>query len=295
MAAKPHIGFIGLGVMGAPMTARLIRAGYRVTVSTRTRARAAELLDKGAIWADTASEVAKDADVVITMLPDTPDVNAVGQQILGAARRGTFWIDMSTIAASAWRDIVEHAAAQGIRAVDAPVSGGEKGAIGGTLTIMVGAAEDDFQAVTELLGNFGTPALIGGPGAGQVAKMCNQILTAGTIGLVAEALTVAASSDVDPGRVREALLGGFAASRILEVHGQRMLNHDYKPGFQSKLHRKDVDIALTQAAGVGVSAPFTAVSARLFDGAISRGDAELDSIVVYRDYCDLAIQASTSS
>ena len=294
MAAEPHIGFIGLGVMGAPMAARLLKAGYQVTVNTRTRSRAGELLDNGAVWADTATDVAKEADVVITMLPDTPDVSAVGQEILDSARRGTFWIDMSTISPTAWREIVERAAAHGVRAIDAPVSGGEKGAIAGTLTIMVGAAGNDFEDVTELLNNFGTPALIGGPGAGQVAKTCNQILTAGTIGLVAEALTVAASSDVDPCRVREALLGGFAASRILEVHGQRMLDEDYQPGFQSRLHRKDVEIARTQAAGIGVSAPFTAVSAKLLDAAIARGDDTLDSIVIHRDYNQLAEQVASS-
>jgi 2-hydroxy-3-oxopropionate reductase len=292
MTDKPHVGFIGLGVMGEPMASRLLTAGYPLTVNTRSKNRASRLLDDGAAWADTAGEVASKADVVITMLPDTPDVDAVGQQILNTARTGTYWVDMSTISPTAWRMIVERSTK--LHPVDAPVSGGEKGAIGGTLTIMVGATAEDFEAVKELLTTFGIPTLIGDPGAGQVAKMCNQILTAGTIGLVAEALTVAASSDVDPSRVREALLGGFAASRILEVHGQRMLDEDYQPGFQSKLHRKDVEIALTQAASVGVGAPFTAVSAQLFDGAIARGDERLDSIVIHRDYSELTRQVVSS-
>ena len=222
------------------------------------------------------------------MLPDTPDVEAVGHEVVGAAKAGTYWVDMSTISPTAWRELVEHGASRGVHAIDAPVSGGEKGAINGELTIMVGAGPDDFHAVRVLLTTFGRPTLIGDPGAGQIAKMCNQIITAGTIGLVAEALTVAEASGADPGRVREALLGGFAASRILETHGARMLDRDYEPGFQSTLHRKDVGIALDQAARLEVGAPFTAVSGRLLDGVISRGDGARDSVVVHRDYGTLA-------
>ncbi len=283
-----RVGFIGLGVMGAPMAARLLAAGYPLTVTTRTRDRAATLLDDGAVWADTAAEVAEKVDVVITMLPDTPDVEAVGHEVVGAAKAGTYWVDMSTISPTAWRELVEHGASRGVHAIDAPVSGGEKGAINGELTIMVGAGTDDFHAVRVLLTTFGRPTLIGDPGAGQIAKMCNQIITAGTIGLVAEALTVAEASGADPGRVREALLGGFAASRILETHGARMLDRDYAPGFQSTLHRKDVGIALDQAARLEIGAPFTAVSGRLLDGVISRGDGARDSVVVHRDYGTLA-------
>lgn len=283
-----RVGFIGLGVMGAPMAARLLAAGYPLTVTTRTRDRAARLLEDGAVWADTATEVASMADVVITMLPDTPDVEAVGQEVIEAAHAGTYWIDMSTISPTAWRGLVKQAVLRDVRAIDAPVSGGEKGAINGELTIMAGASPDDFRAVRDLLTTLGSPTLIGDTGTGQVAKMCNQIITAGTIGLVAEALTVAAASGADPGRVREALLGGFAASRILETHGARMLDRDYKPGFQSKLHRKDVGIALDQAAQIAVGAPFTAVSAQLLDGVVARGDGTQDSVVLYRDYAQLA-------
>jgi 2-hydroxy-3-oxopropionate reductase len=287
MGVNTRIGFIGLGVMGAPMAARFVTAGYPVTVTTRSPERAAPVLNRGAVWAESAREVAAKADVLITMLPDTPDVQHVGEEVIAAADEGTCWIDMSTISPIAWRELAERSASHGVHAVDAPVSGGEKGAIDGTLTIMVGADPDDFDAVRELLTVLGSPALIGGVGAGQIAKACNQVITAGTIGLVAEALTIAESSGVDPRRVRDALLGGFAASRILEVHGLRMLDGDHRPGFQSQLHRKDVGIAFEQAAETGTNAPFTAVSARLLDGAISRGDGARDSIVVHSNYGEL--------
>lgn len=283
-----RIGFIGLGVMGAPMAIRLATAGHPITVNTRTRRRAEPVLEQGAVWGDSAQQVAAAADVVITMLPDTADVERVGHEILDAATSGTYWIDMSTIASTAWRGLVDAAAQRGIHAVDAPVSGGEQGARDGTLSIMVGADDGHFEVVQPVLALLGTPMLLGAPGAGQVTKACNQVLTAGTLGLVAEALTMARASGVDPRGVREALLGGFAASRILEKHGLRMLDGDYQPGFSARLHRKDIAIALHHAAEVGMPAPFTAVSAQLLDAVVEHGDGALDSLVVHRDYLELA-------
>lgn len=290
-----HIGFIGLGVMGAPMATRLVMAGHRTTVNTRTRQRADPVLARGAVWGDSVQEVAADADVVITMLPDTPDVEQVGADILSGARPGTYWIDMSTIASSVWRSLVGEAGSRGIHGVDAPVSGGEKGARDGTLSIMVGASADHFDAVRPVLSALGSPMLLGDPGAGQVTKACNQILTAGTLALVAEALTLARASGVDPQKVREALLGGFAASRILEAHGLRMLNGDYQPGFQAKLHHKDVAIASDQATEVGMRAPFAVLAAELFDAVVEHGDGDLDSVVVHRDYAELTEMVGRST
>ncbi|MFQ6330962.1 NAD(P)-dependent oxidoreductase [Nocardia sp. CWNU-33] len=293
MTNRARVAFIGLGVMGAPMAARLLAAGHPLTVNTRTRERAAMLLDSGAVWADSASDAVAGADVVITMLPDTPDVETVGKSVIESAKPDAYWIDMSTISPTAWTRLVVDGAARGLHLIDAPVSGGEKGAIFGELSIMVGATRDDFDAVRAILSNLGRPLLIGEPGAGQVTKMCNQIITAGTIGLVAEALTVAQVNGVDPRRVREALLGGFAASKILDVHGARMLDADFEPGFQSTLHRKDVGIALDQAAQVDIDVPYTTVSARLLDGVVARGDGVRDSIVLFRHYGKVPESASS--
>ncbi len=248
MSGNPAIGFIGLGIMGLPMARNLLAAGYPVCALNRSPARTAVLVERGASTAPSAAALAAASDVVITMLPDTPDVEAV---VFGAAgiaagiRAGSVYVDMSTIDPALSRRIAKQLDAGGVAALDAPVSGGEKGAIEGTLSIMAGGDEAAFARVLpifEVLGKSITR--IGDAGAGQIAKACNQLVVAVTIEAVAEALALASASGVDPHKVRSALLGGFASSRILEVHGERMLNSAYVPGFKAKLHKKDLEIVI---------------------------------------------------
>ncbi len=270
-----RIGFIGLGIMGKPMAARLVRAGFPVVVHNRSPGAADELADAGAEVAGSPREVAERSDVVVTMLPDSPDVQAVvlaDDGVLAGVREGMLFIDMSTIAPATTRAVHAALAERGVEAVDAPVSGGEPAAVDGQLSIMAGGSEEAVaraQPVFDELGKGTTH--IGGPGAGQVAKAANQVVVALTIQAVAEALTLARKAGVDPARVREALLGGFAQSKILEVHGERMLEGRYEPGFRIELHRKDLAIALQSAREEGVPLLATAQVAELLNALIARG------------------------
>lgn len=280
-----RVGFIGLGVMGLPMAHNLIKAGYRLTVFSRTSSRAASLLESGAVLAEDAKSVARASDVVISMLPDSSDVSDVAlsqRGILAGCQPGTVWIDMSSISPNTARSLAAAAAEHGVRCLDAPVSGGEKGAIEGTLTIMVGGPQDLLEEYHSLLSRLGSSIHhIGPPGAGQVAKACNQVVVAGTLVAVAEAMTLAALAGADASRVRAAMLGGFAQSRVLDTHGQRMLDRNFVPGFKVRLHQKDLAIALDIARAQGGSLPACGVVAQVFNAAAARGLADADHSAVY--------------
>ncbi|ATE60957.1 NAD(P)-dependent oxidoreductase [Thauera sinica] len=281
-----EVGFIGLGLMGRPMALNLLKAGHRVHVWSRRRASMQPLLEAGATGCANAAEVAHRAPVTISMVADAPDV---GQVTLGpggvadGAKPGHVHIDMSTIAPAAAQDIAARLRERGIVALDAPVSGGEAGAIAGTLTIMVGGDEAAFGMVKPLLGAMGgSVTRIGAAGAGQVAKACNQIITGVGIAAVAEALNFAASSGVDGGRVREALLGGFAYSKILENHGQRMLERNFRPGFKAWMHQKDLRIVMEEAHRLGLALPSAAAAAQLFNAMAGSGLGDEDSVAMLK-------------
>jgi 2-hydroxy-3-oxopropionate reductase len=296
--ATTHIAFIGLGIMGEPMARNLLAAGYRLTVHNRSRAVVDRLAEAGARPASDPADAAKDADVAILMLPDTPDVERIVEGPQGAAetlRRGATLIDMSTISAEATQALAGRLAERGIAMLDAPVSGGQTGAIQGNLTIMVGGAEDAFTAARPIFEVLGASVRrIGDSGAGQVAKACNQVVIAGAIQSVAEALTLARRRGVDAEAVREALLGGFAGSRILEVHGLRMLQQDFTPGFKARLHAKDLDIALSAAADSATPLPVTALVRQLLTAleASGRGDADHSALA---EVLATLVGASTSA
>ena len=278
--SAPTVGFIGLGIMGKPMAANLLRAGFPLIVLNRSRGPVDELVALGAQSGTSARDVAARADVVITMLPDSPDVEAVAlgpDGIAAGIRPGSLWIDMSTIAPGTSRGIAATLAKAGVASLDAPVSGGEKGAIDGTLSIMVGGPDDAFARAHAIFAALGKNVVhVGGAGAGQVCKACNQIVVGVTIEAVAEALGLARASGVDPVKVRAALLGGFAQSKILDVHGQRMIDRAFAPGFKAKLHRKDMNIAVGAGEELELGLPGAALVRERFDALIERGGAERD-------------------
>ncbi len=280
------VGFIGLGIMGRPMALNLLKAGHRVQVWSRRRESMRPLLEAGAGDCASAAEVARRAAVTISMVPDAPDVEQVtlgAEGVADGAAPGHIHIDMSTIAPAVAQSIAERLGARGVIALDAPVSGGEPGAIAGTLTIMVGgdaAACVHVQPLFEAMGKSITR--IGEAGAGQVAKACNQIVTGVGVAAVAEALNFAAKSGADGTKVREALLGGFAYSRILENHGQRMLERNFRPGFKAWMHQKDLRIVMGEAHRLGVALPAAAAAAQLFNGMIGCGMGEDDSVAMLK-------------
>ncbi|MBK1643389.1 2-hydroxy-3-oxopropionate reductase [Thiocapsa imhoffii] len=280
-----RIGFIGLGIMGKPMALNLMRAGYALQVYARRPEALHELVEAGATPAPTPAAVARDASVIFTMVADTPDVEAVilGEEgILAGARPGSVVVDMSTIAPSATRRISARLKAAGIDMLDAPVSGGDAGARAGTLSIMVGGALETFERVRPLLQVMGKHIVhVGGAGAGQVCKACNQIVVGATIAGVAEAITLAQASGVDATKVREALLGGFASSRILEVHGLRMIEGDYAPGFKSRLHHKDMGIVLAAASELEISLEIAERVSEWLATLVVQGCGDLDSAALF--------------
>ena len=280
------VGFIGLGLMGRPMALNLIKAGHRVHVWSRRRESMQPLLDAGAGDCASAAEVARRASITISMVADAPDVEQVtlgADGVADGASAGHIHIDMSTIAPAAAQSIATRLAARGIIALDAPVSGGEPGAIAGTLTIMVGGDADACAHVQPLFEAMGKSITrIGEAGAGQVAKACNQIITGVGVASVAEALNFAARSGVDGAKVREALLGGFAYSRILENHGQRMLSRNFKPGFKAWMHQKDVRIVMYEAHRLGLALPTAAATMQLFNAMAGCGLGEDDSVAMLK-------------
>lgn len=281
---QERVGFIGLGIMGRPMAFNLIRGGHALHVYARRPAALAALTDAGAIACCSAKEVAENSTIIFTVVSDTSDVEALclGENgIVEGAAPGTVLVDMSTVSPFAIRRIASQLAASGIHMLDAPVSGGEQGALAGTLSIMVGGDEAVFRRVLPLFELMGKNIVhVGGNGAGQVAKLCNQLLVAQTMVGVAEALLLARSAGVDAAKVRDALLGGFAYSKILEVHGRRMLESDYTPGFKAKLHQKDLRIVQESAHELKLGLPGAALAAQLMN-VLAGEDAERDSSAVY--------------
>ena len=273
------LGFIGLGIMGTPMAGHLRAAGHELFVTTRRTAPQA-LLDAGAVACKTAADVARQADVIFLMVPDTPDVEKVLFGKDGVAvglSAGKAVVDMSSISPMATKDFAARIATLGCDYLDAPVSGGEVGAKAASLTIMVGGSEGAFARVQPLFQLMGKNIThVGGVGDGQTTKVANQIIVALNIAAVSEALVFASKAGADPAKVRQALMGGFASSRILEVHGERMIKRTFNPGFRIKLHQKDLNLALQGARELGVSLPQTAGAAQLMQAVAAQGGGELD-------------------
>jgi 2-hydroxy-3-oxopropionate reductase len=281
-----RVGFIGLGIMGQPMAGRLLAAGYQLVVHTRTAATAKNLVDSGATWAESATEVAESSDLVITMLPDSEAVRTVylgADGLIDGLRSDMVSIDMSSIDPSTTREIAERLARLGVVLLDAPVSGGQKGAIDGSLTIMVGGPTEVVERVRPLLSNLGRSITrVGDVGAGQVTKACNQLVVGATIEAVAEALFLARRAGVDPVSVREALLGGFASSRVLDAHGQRMIAGAFEPGFRVRLHRKDAGIVQRLAGSVGSPTPMFDIVAQRLARLDDLGGGDLDHSALFQ-------------
>ncbi|MFZ6770443.1 NAD(P)-dependent oxidoreductase [Undibacterium sp. Di26W] len=265
---ETKIVFLGIGLMGKPMARRLLAAAYPVTVWNRTYAKAAALEPDGAKVAATALEAVQQsgAGVIITMLEDGNAVAEVIQDILPALRAGSTVIDMSSIQQAQAQVLHAQLQAHGHQFMDAPVSGGVIGAEAGTLAIMAGAEMAVYQQMEAILATMGKPMRVGGPGTGQLAKLCNQLIVGGTINIVAEALLLAQAGGADPAAVRHALRGGFAESRILEVHGQRMLDRTFMPGGQVKSQAKDMENILLAAQDAGVSLPITSLVSEVYRG-----------------------------
>ena len=277
-----RIGFIGTGIMGKPMVRNLVKAGYQVVVYNRSQSAIDELTaESDAVTpAGSPAEVAQAADTVILMLPDSPDVREVvfGENgVLNGVREGFLLIDMSTIAPSTAIEVSTAVATAGGSALDAPVSGGDKGAIAGTLSIMVGGNETDLKRAMPLFEALGkTIVHIGGPGAGQIAKACNQVMVAVNYAAVSEALVLAERSGVDPEKVAQVLGGGLANSRVLEMRGATMIKGDFQPGFRVDLHRKDLAIALATGRERQSALPITALVSQLYDALSATGGGQLD-------------------
>ena len=278
--SQPVVGFIGLGIMGKPMARNLLNAGYSLIVLNRSHPPMDELIAVGAQPGTSPQDVASRSDIVITMLPDSPDVESVAlgaNGIIAGIRDGALWIDMSTIAPATTKHVAGELAAKGVTSLDAPVSGGEKGAIDAALSIMVGGSDAAFARAQPIFAALGKNIVhVGELGAGQVTKACNQIVVGVTIEAVAEALALAELSGVDPNKVRAALLGGFAQSKILEVHGQRMIDRTFNPGFKARLHRKDMNIAANAGDENHIDLVATKLVRERFDQLIARGDGDRD-------------------
>ena len=284
-----NIGFIGLGIMGKPMAGHLIKGGHRLFLHSRSGV-PKDLLALGGEDFSSPRLVAQHADVIITMLPDTPDVekvlfaeNGIVEGLQSQASSAKIIIDMSSISPLKTRQFAERIVQLGCDYVDAPVSGGDVGAQNATLTIMVGASIAVFERIKpifELMGK--TITYVGENGAGQICKVANQIIVSSTIEAVAEALLFASKAGADPEKVRQALLGGFAASRVLEVHGERMIQRRFEPGFRIELHQKDLDIALESASALGVSLPNTATVRELFSACLAHGGAKWDNSAIVK-------------
>jgi 2-hydroxy-3-oxopropionate reductase len=285
-AMKETIGFIGLGLMGRPMARNLLKAGYPVVVHSRSRPPVDDLVSAGAAAAASPVDVARQATRIITMVPDSPDVELVldgPNGVFIGMQPGTIVIDMSSITPEVTRRLAERARALGGAMLDAPVSGGEIGAVQGTLSIMVGGDAADFMAVKPILDVMGNPdkvVHIGESGAGQLCKLCNQMVIGGTLAVVAEALALARKANVDAAKVREALLGGFAQSRVLEVHGERALKGTFKPGFKTHLYAKDMRNVVSTLAQHTVAAPVTAVVQQMLHATMAAGHGEDDNSVM---------------
>jgi 2-hydroxy-3-oxopropionate reductase len=288
------IGFIGLGIMGKPMARNLAKAGYDLVIYNRSQDDIDTLLAEGDQFQAAASprEVAERTKAIITVLPDSPDVRNVvfgDNGLLSAIGPGHLLIDMSTIAPATSIEVKDALTERGARALDAPVSGGETGAINGTLSIMVGGETADFQRAMPLFEAMGkTIVLVGGPGAGQIVKACNQMVVAINYAAVSEALVLGAKAGVDPNKIVEVLSGGLAASRVMDLKGANMIAHQFQPGFRIDLHRKDLGIALATASANGIPVPATALVGQLFESMAAAGRGDLDHSALVTAYEELA-------
>jgi 2-hydroxy-3-oxopropionate reductase len=282
MAINERIGFIGLGLMGRPMAKNLLKRGYAVVAHNRSQGAVDDLVSAGAERASSPADVARRATRIVTMLPDSPDVEQVlegADGVFSALQRGTILIDTSSIAPAAARRLAARATTLGATMLDAPVSGGEIGAINASLSIMVGGDQAAFTTVKPILDAMGNPERvlrIGEAGAGQTCKVCNQMVIGGALAAVCEAFALARKAGVDPALVREALLGGFAASRVLEVHGERILNANYKPGFRGSLYAKDLRIASSTLAEFATPATVSSAVHQLVEAQVAAGEGEDD-------------------
>jgi 2-hydroxy-3-oxopropionate reductase len=276
-----NLGFIGLGIMGKPMAGHLIAAGHTVHVFNRSQKAVSELAARGAMPCGSCREVAEKSDIMFTMVPDTPDVEKVifgADGLFDRLRPGSTVVDMSTISPVATKDFAERLSAKKVRMLDAPVSGGQIGAEQATLSIMVGGEAAVFEQVKPYFELMGKNIVhIGDNGAGQTCKLANQIVVAVTIEAVSEALVFASKAGVDPSKVRQALLGGFAQSRILDLHGKRMIERSFTPGFKVNLQQKDLDLVLQTARSMGMSLPATAVAQELYNAVSGQGAEDFDN------------------
>ena len=270
------IGFIGLGIMGKPMVLNLLKAGFQVNV-LRKSSSSGIVKQAGAKVFDSIKDLSGDSDIIITMLPDSPEVKQVVSEILPGIKKGSLFIDMSTISPGMTMDIYTILKEKGVSALDAPVSGGQVGAEAGTLSIMAGGSEESFNRALPVFQAMGKNIiLIGEAGAGQVTKACNQMIVGITIQAVAEAFSMAKKAGVNLEKMREVLLGGFAQSRILDLHGKRMIDGNFVPGFKVKLHKKDMGIALQTGADHQISLKATELVATLMNQLVKEGHGELD-------------------
>ena len=285
MTTPQKLGFIGLGIMGAPMAVHLAKAGHRLFVTTRSTVRD-EIKQAGATVCPDAKSVAEQADIVFLMVPDTPDVQTVlfaDDGVAAGLTKGKTVVDMSSISPIETKEFAKRINALGCDYLDAPVSGGEVGAKAASLTIMVGGPEATFAKVKPLFELMGKNiTLVGGNGDGQTCKVANQIIVALNIAAVGEALVFASKAGADPAKVRQALMGGFAASRILEVHGERMIKRTFNPGFRIGLHQKDLSLAMAGARALGVALPQTAGVAQLMQVCAANGMQNLDHSATVR-------------
>ncbi len=288
------IGFIGLGLMGRPMAKNLLKAGYPVVAHSRSQGPVDDVVASGATSAASPAEVARQVTRIITMVPDSPDVEKVLEGpdgVFSTMQRGTIIIDCSSILPGVARRLAERAAEGGGTMLDAPVSGGDIGAINGTLSIMVGGDKQAFDTVKPILDVMGNPEKvvhIGDAGAGQLCKLCNQMVIGGTLAVVAEAFALAMKAGVDANKVREALLGGFAQSRVLEVHGERVLKNTHKPGFKTHLYAKDMRNVVAALAEYNVPAPVSAFVQQLVHATMAKGWGEQDNSAMGRIALEMA-------
>lgn len=278
--SNENIGFIGLGIMGKPMVRNLLKAGYVPCVYNRSQMAVDELAAEGALAANSSKEIAERSDIVITMLPDSPDVEAVvlgTNGILEGAHDGLLLIDMSTISPVVTKRIGAELEKRGTRMLDAPVSGGDKGAIAGTLSIMAGGNARDFERAMPVFEAMGKTIRHCGPlGSGQVVKACNQIVVALVIEAVSEAMVLGSKAGVDPEVITQVLSGGLAQNRVLDLRGPTMIEHDFTPGFKARLHRKDMGIILETAREFDVTLPVSALVDQMFTNLVASGYGDLD-------------------
>ena len=290
--SSPTIGFIGLGIMGKPMARNLLKTGYSLVVHSRSRTAVDELSKEGAQPAANSRDVAARSEIIITMLPDSPDVELVyagGQGVFSGVKPGSLLIDMSSISPVVARKLAAEAEKYGCDMLDAPVSGGEVGAIGATLSIMIGGKASAVERAMPIFQTLGKNIVhVGDAGTGQVTKAASQMVVGTTIAIVGEALVLAKKAGVDPAKVRQALLGGLAQSKVLEAYGQKMLDRNFKPGFRIRLHEKDMKIALATGSEYGVPLMVTGVVGQMMTAMMGMGNGDLDHAALVRFVEELA-------